>query len=137
MINATKLHRAEKRPQFRRSAAYHETGHAVAAVALGIRVDSVSLHADKSGGTLEWYSGARTTIRQGEKLYGDEGVIIFLAGAAAQKKHAPSSMRRFSAMGDYETAESLVFFRRKSRSGSTRSLSKTMGLALSRNQQAD
>jgi hypothetical protein len=110
MINATKLQRAEKRPQFRKSNAYHEAGHAVAAVAQSIRVQSVSVHPDKSRGTLDWYSGARTTIRQGENLYGDEGVIVLLAGAAAQKKHAPSSMRRFSAVGDYEKAESLVFY---------------------------
>jgi ATP-dependent Zn protease len=77
---STKLHRAEKRPQFRRSKAYHEAGHAVAAVALSIRVESISLHPDKSRGTLDWYSGARTTIRQGENMYGDEGVMILLAG---------------------------------------------------------
>lgn len=96
--------------KFRRSYAYHEVGHAVAAVALGLRVESVSLHPDKSRRGPDWYSAARTTIRQGENMYGDEGVIVLLAGAAAQKKHAPSSMRRDTATGDREKAESLVFY---------------------------
>lgn len=76
---------------------------------MGIRVDSVSLHPDKSRGTLDWYSAARTNIRQGENIYGDEGVIILLAGAAAQKKHAPSSMRMHTAVGDFGKADLLVF----------------------------
>ena len=99
-----------KRPRFRRSAAYHEAGHAVVAVALGVGVESVSLHPDESRGTLEWYSGARVHLKEGQRRYEDEDVTIILAGAAAQKKHAPSSMRRYSAMGDYEKARSLVFF---------------------------
>ena len=99
-----------KRPRFRRSSAYHEAGHAVVAVVLGVGVESVSLYPDKSRGTLEWYSVARTNLTVGKSLYDDEGVIIILAGAAAQKKHAPSSIRRHAATGDYEKARSLVFF---------------------------
>ena len=99
-----------KLPGFRRSSAYHEAGHAAVAIALGIGVESVSLHPDKSRGTLEWYSSGRTNLKEGESPYSDEGVIICLAGAAAQKKHAPSSMRRYTAIGDYNKARSSVFF---------------------------
>ena len=101
---------SRKRPRFSRSAAYHEAGHTVVAIALGVGVESVSLHPDKSRGTLEWYSGARTNMRKGENRYGDECIIVYLAGAAAQKKHAPSSMRRYTAIGDYNEAKELVFF---------------------------
>lgn len=79
------------------------------AVALGIAVESISVHPDKSTGTLEWYSSARTNLEYGENPYGDEGVVILLAGGAAQKRHAPSSMRRYTALGDYKKAQSLVF----------------------------
>jgi hypothetical protein len=51
-----------------------------------------------------------------ENTYGDEDVIVLLAGAAVQKKHAPSSLRGFSATGDHELAESQVL-QRKGRSG--------------------
>lgn len=98
-----------KRPRFHKPSAYHEAGHAVVAVALGIAVESISVHPDKSRGTLEWYSSAPTNLECGENPYGDEGVIILLAGAAAQKKHAPSSMRWYTAIGDYDKVQTLVF----------------------------
>lgn len=97
------------RPRLHKPSAYHEAGHAVVAVALGIAVESISVHPDKSRGTLEWYSSARTNLECGENPYGDEGVVILLAGGAAQKRHAPSSMRRYTALGDYKKARSLVF----------------------------
>jgi hypothetical protein len=91
--------------------AFHEAGHAVAAVAQRIGLESVSILPDKTRGTFEYYSGGRINVKPGEFDVGDRGVILLLSGIASQKKHAPTSVRRFSGLTDYEKAKQLVFGR--------------------------
>jgi ATP-dependent Zn protease len=86
--------------------AYHEAGHAVAAISQRLRVKTISIIPDKSRGTLEWYSAGRVDLEDVD--YGDKGIIVLLAGLASQKKHVPTSIRRFSGVGDLEGAKSLA-----------------------------
>jgi hypothetical protein len=95
-----------KKAKFRKSTAYHEAGHAVAATVLELEVENVSIILDKARGTIDWESAGRVTIKDFD--YGDRGVIFLLAGVTAQKKHAPTSVRRFTAEGDFDKAKMLI-----------------------------
>src|SRR5258705_13824070 len=93
---------ASRKAKFRKSTAYHEAGHAVAATALRLEVEHVSIIPDKARGTIDWESAGRVTMKAFD--YGDRGIIVLLAGGTAQKRHAPTSVRRFTAQGGLDKA---------------------------------
>jgi hypothetical protein len=95
-----------RKTKFRKSTAYHEAGHAVAATAIGLGVKTVSIIPDPTRGTIDWVSGGRVTVKRCE--YGDRDIIVLFAGGAAQRRHAPTSVRRFSAEGDFNKMKMLI-----------------------------
>jgi hypothetical protein len=77
--------------------AYHEAGHATAARALGIAVESVSVIPDRSCERGDVYAAAKTVLCEPlriDKANVEASAIFLLAGEAAQKKFAARSTIR-------------------------------------------
>lgn len=97
--------------------AFHEAGHAIAALALGIRIRSVSI---EPGDDYHGVCGLDTRLRVSQYQFTSPGpkgrdtlrrhIIISLAGPVAQRKHRPSSIRSFHATSDYSDAVTLAEF---------------------------
>lgn len=108
--------------------AYHEAGHAVAAVLTGVRFTTsdpaISIVPDPTRGTKDCYSQGRTnlgfapilTVMEGLPVEFEELVLaakhseaerfatVLLAGEAAQRIHSPRNIRKVHFKGDHETA---------------------------------
>jgi hypothetical protein len=99
-----------------RSTAYHEAGHAVAAIAQGVAVRSITIVPSKQEG----YAGRvqHEDLTRRVNLDTDNSpnirsrierqIVVALAGAAAQRKYDRRSWRSFHSSGDYETAANLA-----------------------------
>ena len=84
--------------------AYHEAGHAVAAILRGIRFDYVTITAEEDAkGHIRYLRGAR-----GLRQVHDRGVTA-MAGEAAQRRFSSSSVRRYHGAGDREAVASYAF----------------------------
>jgi hypothetical protein len=100
----------------KRSTAYHEAGHAVAAIAQGVAVRSSTIAPDKQEG----YAGR---VRHGDltrrvNIEADNSpstrsrierrIVVALAGTAAQRRYDRRSWRSFHSSSDYEMAANLA-----------------------------
>ncbi len=75
-------------PRYAESAAYHESGHAVVAAALGMRLRRDGIHVDPDGQGISfyeyWYSDSRPGV--GSEVKKENAIISFFAGLIAQEK---------------------------------------------------
>jgi hypothetical protein len=96
--------------------AYHEAGHAVADHVLGFNIRSVTIApskgcAGKVSGKLgvkprilEYGNPSRATVTKWH-----DKVVTLLAGAEAQRRFKPHSIRRYMARGDHNAAVDILF----------------------------
>lgn len=113
------------RKEFRRVTAYHEAGHAVAALQLGVGIgcDGVSIvpGEDFAGfaHVLKGFRGRPDVEMTGAmRLKAENRVIVSLAGPVAQRIYRPSSVRGHHGRSDRASAVDLLSFF----AGSTREL---------------
>jgi len=97
------------------SVAYHEAGHAALAIYLRIGLKRVSVIPGND------YSGTCDPVRQPSLTTADHGqsdyltkrvekcMMVALAGAEAQRKFAPTSVRHYQARGDIKAVFELAF----------------------------
>ena len=98
------------------STAYHEAGHAVAAIAQGVAVRSITIVPDKQegyAGRVQHEDLTRQVNLEADnspltRLRIEKQIIVFLAGAAAQRKYDRRSWRSFHSSSDYENAANLA-----------------------------
>jgi ATP-dependent Zn protease len=96
--------------------AYHEAGHAVACRANGVRIKKATIifnEEDGSAGAVHhefmfrgMQPNIKVTPRFREAL--EAHIMIKLAGAIAQRKFAPRSVRKYHAASDYRSAGHLA-----------------------------
>ena len=112
MIKAAEVLKA--RSSHLAATAYHEAGHAVAAWQKGSRVRSVTIvpSSGAHGTTLHqnplWRSKIAFDKSDRMRLRCEKAIIIALAGAAAQKRYAPRSWRKYHGAEDFEYATELA-----------------------------
>jgi ATP-dependent Zn protease len=93
--------------------AYHEAGHAVASLALGIRVRSASIVPNRESaidGYVRSQKIGRNTARNIEwadrftrsRLQAEKRVMVWMAGELAQRRFNPRSVRSYHASMDRE-----------------------------------
>lgn len=93
-------------------AAYHEAGQAVAALALGWRVDRAGIFAkpvEIDGETAGGVCTSRLACRRPTIGRALDRLVISAAGLAAQRRHAPRSSRMLASR-DRQQAETLTLF---------------------------
>lgn len=103
------------RRTMREATAYHEAGHVVAAWKLGVRLRSATvIPSEGSHGTLKHDNPLRGINLEFDgsdraRLKAEKGIIIALAGPAAQRHFAPRSWRFGHGAADRECAVDLAW----------------------------
>lgn len=119
--------RAERDRRRLEATAYHEAGHAVVAVRLGVKVRSVHIipDGDTAGACLgrpfpEWFSPDIELNAKGQDLL-DREVMVLLAGAKAAKRFT-GRYNHGGAASDYRAAAKLALYRCSSERTATKYL---------------
>ena len=86
--------------------AYHEAGHAVAAVFQAVRFEYVTIEADPTRGNAGHIARSFRKPKTLEHFYADG--VMTMAGEAAQRRFRSSSVRRHHSGGDREAAVDLA-----------------------------
>lgn len=102
------------KPKPRECTAFHEAGHAVIRILEGLPVRSVTIKPTRdshgavdTGGLPKWFKpDAERTVRLEEMMR--KWVRGSCAGPLAQRKHRPSSVRSYHAMGDIQQSLDLL-----------------------------
>jgi hypothetical protein len=98
----------------RQTTAFHEAGHAVVAHALGVRLYGATVvPAEGYAGQVEHESVLRRIRLDVDgstraRLRVERAIKIGLAGAVAQQRHRPPSLRRWRTDGDYQSVAELA-----------------------------